>query len=50
MKSFSVSDGHYLENSKLSRHVQNVQSTSVEHDDFQVNVVMTQAECKEHKN
>jgi len=50
MKSFLVSDGHYLENSKLSRHVHNVHSMSVEHDDFQVNVVMTQVECKGHKN
>jgi hypothetical protein len=50
MKSFSVSDDHYLENSKLSRHIHNVHSTSVEHDDFQVSVVMTQVEYKEHKN
>jgi predicted transposase YdaD len=50
MKSFLVSDGHYLENSKLSRRVHNVQNMSVEHDDFQVNVVMTQVESKEHKN
>jgi hypothetical protein len=50
MKSFIVSDGHYLKNSKLSRYVHNVQSTSVEPNDFQVTVVMTQVQCKEHKN
>jgi len=49
MKSFLVSDGHHIEHSKLSRHVHNVQSTLVEHDDFQVNV-MIQVECKEYKS
>jgi len=50
MKSFLVSYGHYLKHSKLSRHVHNEQSKSEEHNDFQVIVVMTQVECKEHNS
>ena len=50
MESSLVSDVHYLKNSKLRRYVHDVQSASVENDDFQVTVMMTQVECKEHKN